>query len=214
MSSRAGTPSTTAKWRKHLGLFGRNKPLHRQLADAGGLTDVDGDEPARGLPTQPPGWDGQQRGEPGIHGISRARRWDAVATIEAPDLHGDAARFVALPDGTLLDESEEPATALQPLADAVEATLSPPYRAEAVRRSPTMWAAAARRIVVVSEPGLIGDEAELVVSAGDRTLQVDGEQRVPRAPGLEAAGERLGSEFVVRAARLDGELWEVEAAAL
>ena len=40
-----------------------------------------GDEPRpSGLSAEPPGWDGEPRGEPGIHGIPRARRWDAVVT--------------------------------------------------------------------------------------------------------------------------------------
>jgi len=197
-------------------LFGRGRqPLHRQLADAGGLS-VDGEQepPGQGLASEPPGWDGEQRGEPGIHGVSRARRWDTVVTVEAPGLRGDRVRFVALPDGSLLDESDEPEAALAPLADAVEASLAPPYRAEAVRRSESVWAVAARRIAVADEPSLRGEEAELVVTAGDRTLSVDGDQRLPRAPAFEAAGERVGREFVVRARRLDGDLWEIETAPL
>ena len=195
-----------------MGLFRRSsKPLHRQLADAGGLS-VDGEPaPARpGLASEPPGWDGEQRGEPGIHGVSRARRWDAVVTADAPGLHGDRVRFVALPDGSLLDESDEPEGALSPLADAVETSLAAPYRAEAVRRAGAVWAVGARRIAVADEPSLRGEQAELVVTAGDRTLTVDGEQRLPRAPAFEAAGSRVGTEFVVRATRLDGDLWEIE----
>ena len=54
-----------------------------------------------GLSSEPPGWDGEQRGEPGIHGVPRPRRWDAVATAAAPGLRGEIVHFVALPDGTL-----------------------------------------------------------------------------------------------------------------
>lgn len=196
--------------------FRRSKPLHEQLANEAGISLTGESQPAQpaGLAAAPPGWDGEQRGEPGIHGVSRARRWDAVATADAPGLLGDSARFVALPDGTLLDESDEPAGALAQLADALEASLAPPYRAEAVRRTGDVWAVGARRIVVVSEPRLEGSEAELVVTQGDRTLTVDGDQHVVRAPALEQAGARLGPEFVVRATRLDGDLWEVEASAL
>ena len=68
----------------------------------------------------------------GIHGVSRARRWDAVATAEAPGLAGDEAEFVVLPDGTLLGEQAQ-----VPLAGALE--LEPPYRAEAVRRDGDLW---------------------------------------------------------------------------
>ena len=200
-----------------MGLFGRRKPLHRRLADAAGLS-LDGEPAAepRGLSAAPPGWDGEQRGEPGIHGVPRARRWDAVATANAPDLLGDALAFVVLPDGTVLLEGaeEQPERAIAPLADAVEASLPPPYRAEAVRRGPETWAVAARRIVVVEQRGLDGDEAELVCRAGDRRLVVDDVPVLARAPGLQAAGERAGADYVVRATRLDGDLWEVVATPL
>jgi hypothetical protein len=132
-------------------------------------------------------------------------------SAEAPDLKGEAIHFVALPDGTLVVDEDEPDASLTPLADALEQALAPPYRAEAVRRGGAVWAVAARRTRVVEERGLDGDEAELVVTRGSRSLTVDGASRVARAPALERAGEAEGREFVVRATRLDGDLWEVEA---
>jgi hypothetical protein len=190
-------------------------PLHERLAKAGNL-GLDPDVPAVGIgqAPEPPGWDGAPRGEPGIHGVPRARRWDAVATAEAPALRGDAVHFVALTDGTFVVEEDEPDDALAPLADAVEATIPAPYRAEAVRRGPTTWAVAASRIAIVEVPGLRGDEAELVVTREGRTLHVDGRPTFGSAPALERAGEAQGGEYVVRATRLDGELWEVEATPL
>jgi hypothetical protein len=192
-------------------LFGRREPLHRRLADQAGLS-LDGSAHTPAPAAAPPGWDGHQRGEPGIHGVPRARRWDAVVTVEAEDLHGDAVHFVCLPDRTLLVDEDEPEGALSPLADALETRLQPPYRAEAVRRDGALWGVAGRAIVLAREPGLDGEEAELVVTAGGRTLTVDGRPRLARAPGLEAVGE--GAEYVVRASRLDDDLWEVEASPL
>lgn len=201
-----------------MGIFGRRKPLHRRLADAAGLS-LDGVPVA--APAAPaaalPGWNGEQRGEPGIHGVARARRWDVVATADAPGLLGDTVAFVVLPDGTALlddDGGEQPEQALVPLADAVEARLPPPYRAEAVRRGPETWAVAARRIVVVEQRGLDGEEAELVSRAGSRRLVVDDLAVLGRAPAFEAAGERAAADYVVRANRLDGDLWEVSATPL
>jgi hypothetical protein len=198
-----------------LGLFGRRKPLHRRLAEAAGLS-LDGAAvtQAPGPSASPPGWDGERRGEPGIHGVPRARRWDAVATAAAPEVLGDALEFVVLPDGTVLLDCDQPEQALVPLADAVEARLPPPYRAEAVRRGPETWAVAARRLVVVRQAGLDGEEVQLVSRAGDRRLVVDGVGVLGRAPALEAAGERAGADYAVRATRLDGDLWEVQASAL
>jgi hypothetical protein len=195
-------------------LFRRRKPLHVRLAEAGDLPLGQDAVPRAGQAAEPPGWDGEPRGEPGIHGVPRPRRWDSVATAEAPGLTGEAVHFVALPDGSILVEEDEPDDALTPLADAVEASIAAPYRAEAVRRGPTSWAVAASRIVVSEVPGLRGDEAELVVNREGRTLHVDGRPTFGSAPALESAGEAQGPEYVVRASRLDGELWEVSASPL
>ncbi len=67
-------------------------------------------------------------------------------------------------------------------------SVSPPYRAEAIRRSGTLWAVAARRIDVVEARGLAGEVAELVVTAGDRSLTVDDQRVLASVPAFEAAG--------------------------
>ncbi len=198
-----------------MAFFRRRRPLHEQLARAGGLgSALDGGSAAPGLAAQAPGWDGLQRGEPGIHGVPRARRWDTVATVTAAGIQGDTVHFAAIGDGTLLVEQDEPDEAVRTLADAVEQALEPPYRAEAVRRGAETWAVAARRIQVVEEPGLGGQELELVVRPDGWALRVDGTTTLRRAQALERVGEALGPERVVRAWRLDGDLWEVEATAL
>ena len=186
-----------------------------RLAEAGDV-QLDGELTDRraGQSAEPPSWDGEPRGEPGIHGVPRPRRWDTVATADAAGLTGDAVHFVVLPDGTILVEEDEPDDSLAPLAEAVEGAIAPPYRAESVRRGPSTWAVAASRIEVVSVPGLRGDEAELVVTRDGRTLHVDGRPAFGSSPELERAGAAEGSEYVVRASRLDGELWEVAASPL
>jgi hypothetical protein len=63
-------------------------------------------------------------------------------------------------------------------------------------------------------PGLHGDEAELVSTREGRVLSVDGTPRFGSAPALERVGEPEGGEYVVRARRLEGDLWEVEASPL
>ena len=113
----------------------------------------------------------------------------------------------------MLDEDEEPGT-IGPLADAVESRIQAPYRAEAVRRSDAEWAVAARRIEVVELEDLQGDEAELVVTREGHVLRVDGRTTLGSAPSLERVGRGRGSEYVVRARRVDGNLWETEASAL
>jgi Fe2+ transport system protein FeoA len=194
-------------------LFRRRKPLHERLADAGGITDAL-IERAPSLSADAPGWDGEQRGEPGIHGVPRARRWDTVASAEAPAITGDTVHFVALSDGTLVVDEDEPEDALASLADAVEQAIPPPYRAEAVRKGPETWAVAASRIAVASIPGLSGDQAELTSTREGRVLRIDGRTTMGSQRELERLGETEGTEYVVLAKRLDGDLWEVEATTL
>jgi hypothetical protein len=196
-----------------VGLFRRRKPLHERLADAGGITDAL-TEPAPSLAADTPGWDGEQRGEPGIHGVPRARRWDTVASAEAPALKGDTVHFVALADGTLVVDEDEPDGALAALADAVEQAIPPPYRAEGVRKGPETWAVAASRIAIAQIPGLTGEQAELTSTREGRVLRIDGRTTMGSSRELERLGETEGTEYVVLAKRLDGELWEVEATAL
>jgi hypothetical protein len=159
-----------------VGLFGRNKPLHEQLAEEGAL-DIGGEpEPrapsrlggllhglADGFLTAPPDEFGRPSplGEVGVHGVARAREWDAVASAEA-ELPGNEVHFTALPDGTLVVEEDVPDGSLSALAEAVEASINPPYVAEGIRREGGIWAVGAKRIRVRAFPDHDGDELELV----------------------------------------------------
>jgi len=185
-----------------VGLFGRREPLHERLAREGGLVE------------QPPAAPRPLWGEPGISGLSRPRQADIIVTVDAPEISGDSARFVVLPDGTLLVE-EGPESSLEPLAAAVEQELRPPYRARAVRKSETMWAVEAKRIQVVELPDAPGGETIDVTRTEDGTTVAVDEQRIfGSLPALEAVGERVGREYTVHAEHLDGDLWEVRAAPL
>ena len=180
--------------------FRRERPLHERLAEEGGLVE----RPAEPLDTRP------RWGEVGIHGVHRERRWDAVATAEAPGLHGTRVEFVALPDGTLLVESGVADDAVRPLARALESEVAPPYRAEAVRQDERVWATAARRIEAVElDPDVDGDEFELALADGQRTLLVDGRPAFANLASLERRAAAHHREYVVRGTRLDGPLWEV-----
>lgn len=176
----------------------REEPLHERLAREGGLSERPPHDPS-------PRW-----GEVGIHGIHRQREWDAVATAVVPELEGSEARFVALPDGTLITETEDLDVA--PLADVLEASVQPPYRAEAIRRPDGLWAVAARRIDVVEVADQIdGDELVLTLRNGERTLEVEGATVFGGVPSLE---QLLPGDGVITARRLDEAFWEVEVAPL
>ena len=140
----------------------------------------------------------------------RPRRWDAVVSAEAPEVGGDEVEFVALPDGSLIVDEELGEGDLTPLADVVETQIAAPYRAQGVRRGERVWAVAARRIEVASFAA-DGDEITLTEHGGDRALTVDGARAFGSIPELETIGRREGDSYVVRARRLDGDLWEVQA---
>jgi hypothetical protein len=179
----------------------RREPLHKKLAREAQLEQA---------PEQRPVDPGPHWGVTGIHGVPRPRRWDAVASAEAPGLTGDEVHFVALPNGDLVVDEDEPPDTLAPLADAIEQTLEAPYRAEAVRQKDDIWAVAARRIAVASFRAE-GDELELVSGEAGRTFTVDGERAFGTVPELERIGRAQGERHVVRAGRLDGDAWEIEA---
>jgi hypothetical protein len=179
------------------------EPLHEKLLREAGLL------PGAGGPLDP-----RPPLEVGIHGLHRHREWDAVVTVET-SLDAEGVEFTVLPDGTLLVENELPDEALAPLAEAVERELDPPYRAQAVPRADDLWAVAAQRIEVLEIPEEIGgDEIELAVQDGNRTLLVDREKVFGSVPTLEAFASQRHESYVVRAERLDGPLWEVTVAAL
>ena len=184
-----------------MSLFRRKESLHERLAREGGLVEPEREPPAP--------WR-----EVGVHGMQRAREWDATQTVEAPGIEGDAASFVVLPDGSVLVE-EGSDSELQPLADAVEQELQPPYRARAARQRGDLWAVQARQIEVLSLPDAPGGDAiDLTETPDDRVVSVDGQRIFGSIPALEARGKREGRDYAVHAERLDGDLWEVRASAL
>jgi hypothetical protein len=140
---------------------------------------------------------------------ARPRRWDAVVSAQAADIEGDELAFVGLPDGSLIVEQEGEGD-LTPLAEAVESQIEAPYRAQAVRRGQDVWAVAARRIQVAT---FKADGEEMTVSEhdGNRTLTVDGAVAFGSVPQLEQIGRAEGDSYVVRAQRLEGDVWEVSA---
>jgi hypothetical protein len=139
---------------------------------------------------------------------------DVVATAHASGIGGRAVTFVALPTGDLIVEQESGDADLSPFADVVEHSLRPPYRAEANRLEGDRWAivASAIRVEEFSYDG--ADALDLVSRGGTTSLSADGDPVSGTVGGLEAAGAALAPEYAVHAERLDGDLWEVRAAAL
>jgi hypothetical protein len=182
-----------------VGFFRRREPLHQRLAREGGLT-----------PSDPrPAWQ-----ETGIHGIPRAREWDTTLTADGPDIDANAVRWVGLPDGTILVE-DGPNSSLESLAIAVEEKLEPPYRARAARQVGDVWAVQATRLEVIALPDApAGDTIDVARNGATTTVIVEGREIVDSVPELEERGAREGAAYAVRAERLDGALFEVQASAL
>ena len=176
-----------------------DEPLHERLAREGGMEL--GDIPPHDTR---PRW-----GAVGIHGIHRFREWDALVRVTGVELDVDEVRFVALEDGTLVVDGDEDAD-LAPIAEVIEQELPPPYRAQAVRADDEAWTAAAEAIELVELPReLEGEELELTVRDTERTLIVDGVPAFGDTSGLERLGAERGQDYVVRASRVDGDLWDV-----
>jgi hypothetical protein len=161
-------------------------------------------------PVDPSWWDTLNRA------MARPAVWDLVTTAQVAGIAGDRVEFATLPSGDVIVDAETGDGDVSPLADVVEKELEPPYRVLARREEgeDDLWSVAARTIDVVELKFEDGDEIELVENEGTTELRIDGELRNEPIPELERAGETLGSDFVVQADRLDGDLWEIRVSAL
>jgi hypothetical protein len=153
-------------------------------------------------------------GIPGFSGVPQAPEWEAVESARAPALRGDEVHFVAFVDGeerTLIVDEDEPDGSVAPLADAIEAALELPYRAEGRRQSGDVWSVGAVRVDVVELPeDVAGDSIELTSVGGTRELTVDGNASTAELPLLDEIGARRGSDYVLRAERLTSTTWVVD----
>jgi hypothetical protein len=142
-----------------------------------------------------------------VSGLAPPRKWDAVATAACQG-EGDECVFVSLVDGrTLVEEGE---VQVAECARQALAMLDPPYRAVALHRHGETWAVGAVAIEVAELTGLDGDELTYVIDeAGERSLTVDGRPRGAVPLSLDEAVGGRHAAFVLQAARLDADLWEV-----
>ena len=192
----------------------RQETLNEQLLRKAGLdpAQVLGD-PRPGLLQQPPSILAAA-GVPDGSSL-RPKEWDAAVTADVPGLPGNRIEFTTIPDGDVIVDDEAGDADLSPLADAVEQHVSPPYRAVAARQDGDLWGVGARRIAVESFPFPDAESVELTRKDSWTELRVDGEpsdHAVPRA--LEQLGERAGSDYFIKAERIDGDSWEVKVTAL
>ena len=146
---------------------------------------------------------------PGVMGVGPGKTYDAVVAAHAPGLTGEAVTFVALDDGTLVVNEDIPDGSLAPVADALEQMVSPPYRAAAGRTDGDTWTAVAESVEIVELRDVGGDEVDLTVVDGERTLSVDGEPATRPVPALDALATEHES-VAMHAERVDGDLFAVD----
>jgi hypothetical protein len=159
---------------------------------------------------EPPGLDGEtRRGVAGVTGVPRGRTWDAVGSASCPALPGDEVTFVTLDDGTIVVDAALPDDSLAPLADAIEATLRPPYRVAAIRSEAEIWTAVAESVRIVELPGVDADVVEFTSVGGERTLKLDGEPSADGIARLAAIADEAG-DVVVSAERVDGDIFAAD----
>jgi hypothetical protein len=188
----------------------RGEPAEATLAPAGDDMPAQDEDDPEGDPD-----DDDDEPQLEVETVLIEVRPDAVLTAEAPDISAATVDFVALPDGELLAEDDETADEdLSALADAVENRLQPPYRVHARRTSGDEWELLAYLLDVRTIAYAAADTLQLVHRDGVEELLADGVPVDGSIPQLEAAGAALGGDFAVRAERLDGDFWEIRAAAL
>jgi hypothetical protein len=132
-----------------------------------------------------------------------------VVSLLAPDVAGDYAVFVALPERLLIVEEQEGDGDLGVLADGVEKRLKAPYRARALRVDERRFVVVASEIETVELPGLDGEE--LVVFAlpdGQRTAVLDGGSHQLVNAEVEAILEE-SAPCLLRLENVDESVWEV-----
>ena len=194
-----------------MGFWRREEPLHERMAREGGLDFPRAVQDLSGpLDPRHPFWQ-----VAGIHGVHRAREWDAVVAAETPELPGEELDFVVLEDGTLVVDLDLPDEALSPLADALDEQLEAPYHAYAHRREGDVWVAAAVVVDVVEvDEEIEGDSIEIVARDGEHMTAVGGELTNRRIEPLAALAEEDFESYFLEATRIDERLWEVTVNAL
>lgn len=201
-----------------MGLFRRRQEtLNEQLLREAELDEVHEPEPTEPQPVDPYAGTYPADDVVGVwrRAMARPGEYDAVVSVHAPGVAGDAVEFATLANGDVIVDTEQGDADLSPFADAVELHVEPPYRVVARRGEGDLWSVAARGIDVLEVQFSAGDEIELASVGGSLDVRVDGEPWSGHIPALEHAGEAAdGEDYVVQAERLDGDLWEVRASPL
>jgi len=137
--------------------------------------------------------------------------WPPLANVSAAELGGTEIRFFALADGSVIVDEQEGDAPLDPLLDALEGRVEPPYRAHAILIGEGFWSVSAKPVEVVELPGVELDDFT-AARYGDGDLLVDEEpvgDPAPFAPLEQVAADRGQPDFFCEASRLEGATFAV-----
>jgi hypothetical protein len=191
----------------------KDEPLYKRpqseedLVSGFEVERIDDESPAAEPPSEAPAAEIAAEPEEEDEGAEESR--GVVVSLLAPDVAGDYAVFVALPERLLIVEEQEGDSDLGVLADAVENRLQAPYRARTLRVDERRFVVVASRIETVELPGLDGEE--LVVFAlpdGQRTAVLDGVSYELSRPEVESILEE-SAPCLLRLENVDESVWEV-----
>ena len=144
-------------------LFRRRRPLHPRLAEQAGLGSARRRRRSRGSPPTRRAGTASSGARPGIHGVPRPRRWDAVVPPTAPGLTGDAVRFAVARRRAARRRRRRAGDGARAARRRRRAVLGAAVPGRGGAEGGRLGGGRASRIQVVAQPDLRGDEAELVV---------------------------------------------------
>jgi hypothetical protein len=173
-------------------------------------------DPVSGLP---PVWAQPESSVPTYHrlptasdaSLRRLQEWRPLASANAPELRGAEILFFALEDGSVIVDEQEGDAPLDPLLDALDSRIEPPYKAQAIHLGAAQWSIAARPIDVVELPDVKADE--LTVARYADEVVVDDEPVADPAPyrPLEKVAAGHGyADYVAELTRLEDPLFAVQ----
>ena len=186
----------------------KDEPLYKHLENEKVAGEGAGESPATESVPEAPGFDSAAEPEEEDEGAEKSR--GIVVSLLAPDVAGDYAVFVALPERLLIVEEQEGDSDLGVFADAVESRLEAPYRARALRVDERRFVVVASEIETIELPGLAGEE--LIVFAlpdGQRTAALDGDTHELSQPELGPILEE-SAPCLLRLENIDESVWDLK----
>jgi hypothetical protein len=179
----------------------KNKPSYKHPESS--------EELVSGIEVRKAGADEREAIEPDEEDQGGEEARGVVVSLLAPNVAGDYAVFVSLPERLLIVEEQEGDGDLGVFADAVEKRLAAPYRARALRVDERRFVVVANEIETIELPGVEGDElVAFALPDGQRTAILDGKTLELTRSELEPILKE-SAPCLLRLANVDESVWEL-----